>query len=101
MKHDEKHAYEVEIEVPGNLHGADLEEFIERLREQAHPKLIIRIPAGSKAEAAAKLADSTEHYGYGSRFSPAGWHQGLRIIRSKEARRRAGDSFGGDQEQEA
>lgn len=101
MKYDEKHAYEVEIEIPGTLHGADLEHFIEHLREQAHPKLIVRVPADSKADAAAKLADSTESYGYGPRFDRAAWHKGLRIIRSKEARRRAGDSFGGDQELEA
>ncbi len=91
-----KHAYEAEIELPGIN---DLEEFIEALRQYAHPRIIVRIPADSKAEAAQLLGDSSASAGMpGLGYGPEQWHDRLTRIGSADARRRAGDSFGGDQE---
>lgn len=90
------HAYEAEVELPG---ANDLEEFIEALRQHAHPRLIIRIPADSKAEAARLLAESSTDAGMpGLDYGQEQWHERLTRIGSVDARRRAGDSFGGDQE---
>lgn len=91
-----KHAYEAEIEFPG---VNDLEEFIEALRQNAHPRLIVRIPADSKTEAARLLAESCTDAGMpGLDYGQEQWHDRLTRIGSADARRRAGDSFGGDQE---
>lgn len=87
-------AYEAEIEIPVNSDKAD--ELIQALREYAHPRLIVRIPADSQAEAAGLLAESTMYLHGG--LDKDDWGKRLRGIRSADARRRAGDSFGGDQE---
>ncbi|WIB65338.1 hypothetical protein [Curtobacterium sp. MCBD17_040] len=87
-------AYEAEIEIPLNLESAD--ELIASLREYAHPRIVVRIPARSQREAASLLAESTDHYGLG--FDAESWNDRLRGIRSADARRRADDSFGGDRE---
>jgi hypothetical protein len=92
-----KHVYEAEVELPTN--PEDLYEFVEALRQYAHPRLIVRIPADSKAEAASLLAESSTSAGMpGLGYGREQWHDRLNRIGSADARRRAGDSFGGDQE---
>jgi hypothetical protein len=91
-----KHAYEAEVELPG---VNDLEEFIEALRQYGHPRLIVRIRADSKVEAANLLAESSTSAGMpGLGYGQEQWHDRLTRIGSADARRRAGDSIGGDQE---
>ena len=87
-------AYEAELEIP--LDGDAATDLIEALREYAHPRIVVRIPAASQAEAAALLAEST-HWKDGG-FDKDAWNEVLRGIRSADARKRAGDSFGGDRE---
>ncbi|WIE81179.1 hypothetical protein [Curtobacterium sp. MCSS17_016] len=90
------HAYEAEIEIPG---PNDLEEFIEALRQYGHPRLIVRIRADNKAEAASLLAESSTSAGMpGLDYGQEQWHERLTRIGSADARRRAGNSIGGDQE---
>ena len=75
--------YEAEFEIPLSLADEELGSLIESLREFGHPKLIVRVEAKSRKEAASELGESCSSWW--PLFYPEWWHEVLRVIRGKRA----------------
>lgn len=75
--------YEAEFEI--DLYGEDLAHFVEALREQGHPKLVLRVEADTRAKAANAMAESTSGWWGYSTYDRDWWAGRLRAIRGKRA----------------
>lgn len=74
--------YEAEFEIPW-VNG-DSEAFIEALRGQAHPKLVLRIEAKDRKEAVAELAEATNPWW--PEYDEYWWQSQLVAIRGNRAK---------------
>ena len=76
--------YEAEFEIP-QFGDIDVAKFIEALREQGHPKIILRIDAENRAYAVNELAESTSMWWWTRAYDRDWWQERLRALRGKRA----------------
>jgi len=78
--------YEAQIEIPYFKDPADLQAFVEALREFGHPTLVWRTEAKDKHEAAAEVANSVSVFWAYNRFDKDWWMGKLRALRGHKAK---------------